>query len=116
MPRPIQVTFDPEDQSFEFDPEELHVPQGIHKIDFKLKTKGGGREKACFDPRRGVHFKQAQTVFTTDLCEDFKWVEIDNNQDQVKKRYAYQVTVQYEGKRITSPDPFIINDPPIGRF
>ena len=113
MPQPITITFDPESSKFEFSPETLRVPHGNQRIEFRLKTSGGGPAKATFDPKDGVHIKNGQGVFSTLDPGEKRWIEEDLNRATEPTRYEYKVAILYQGTRFDSPDPFIVNDPPI---
>lgn len=109
----ITVEFDPQTEGFSFQPEEIHIPQGRHDIMFRLETAGKGGDRARFDADQGVHVKNGENVFENGARGPFRWIEIDHNQATVETRYDYFVTVIYDGRTIASPDPFIVNDPPV---
>lgn len=114
MPDPITILFDPDaKQPFTFDPETRRVPQGRHQIMFHLKTAGGGAEKARFDEQDGVFIKGGEGVFETKQKADFQWIELDDNRTKTARKYPYKVTVIYKGEKLSSPDPFILNEPPL---
>ncbi len=114
MPQRITVLFTPESpEPFSFDPDTLRVPHGKHQIMFHLKTVGGGADKARFDRDQGVFIKGGESVFETLQKADFQWIEVDDNRDTTLRKFPYQVTVIYRGETLPSPDPFILNEPPL---
>jgi hypothetical protein len=123
--RKIVVAFDASqtgsgEQPFTITPSFLRVAHRLADIVLNLTTVNGGAQQATFDEANPVQWYEDGKPVSRPLA--FSDPKLDNgdlrlkfsdvNNSTQEMEYGFTVTVDYDGKTFTSPDPTILNLPP----